>query len=394
MQHGNATDPYRIFFRNHSRRRGRCDLAALLLRRHTGIFGTRTRVCSDGRLSLRVYLRLPADGDSTLHRDRTPFTAGTVSARRDRHLLRRGFRVPVLHRRKTTFVVAHLFLLGLIISRFRRRRLDPPDTLPLIGLGLLSGTLAALINAGIAWNIIGRFWDPLGKRLMTEGMVLLLVLGIGGFVGPRLLGFAQLPQFNKLKPANRERPGRKAHLYTLGGLLIMLSLIAEYGFGISVMAFVRAAPQALSFCQHCSRGGSLPCAQHCPGVCGARTGLSFWQSGLWHSFPGIASTSCTSTYRRVHAVDSCGRNACNALAWGPRPRNRKAIMAAANRCQYWTCRDVGPYRGAVCWLHLLRASRLGGDFVDHRNARMGTPRHQAHPEPSGTSIARLTAGST
>src|SRR5262249_57830550 len=92
--------------------------------------------------------------------------------------------------------------------------------------------------------------------------------------------------------------------------------------------------------------------------------------------------------------DSCGRNSCNALAWGPWPRNGKAIMAAANRCQRWTCRDAGPYRGALCRLHLLRASRLGGDLVDHGNAHMGTPRHQAHPAPSGTAIARLTAGRT
>src|SRR5215471_9869146 len=141
----------------------------------------------------------------------------------------------------TIFLIAHLMLLVLLIRRFLRRRQDPPDTFPLVGFGLLSGTLAALINAGIAWNVIGPFWDPLGKRLMTEGMVLLLVLGIGGFLGPRLVGFARLPQFDKPQLANRERPSRKAHLYTLAGLLIMLSLIAESGFGISAMAFVRAA---------------------------------------------------------------------------------------------------------------------------------------------------------
>src|SRR5437588_7139123 len=99
---------------------------------------------------------------------------------------------------QTIFVIEHFILIALAIRRFRRRRQDPPETFPLVGLGLLSGTLAALINAGIAWNIIGPFWDPLGKRLMTEGMVLLLVLGIGGFLGPRLLGFAQLPQFTNI----------------------------------------------------------------------------------------------------------------------------------------------------------------------------------------------------
>ncbi|HLH31667.1 MAG TPA: NnrS family protein [Terriglobia bacterium] len=141
----------------------------------------------------------------------------------------------------TIFIIEHLFLLTLIIRRFLRRRQNPPETFPLVGIGLLSGTLAALINAGIAWNIIGPFWDPLGKRLMTEGMVLLLVLGIGGFLGPRLLGFAQLPQFTNIERTKAEAIEKRAFLYALAGLIILLSLVSEYGFGRPAMAFVRAA---------------------------------------------------------------------------------------------------------------------------------------------------------
>jgi uncharacterized protein involved in response to NO len=139
----------------------------------------------------------------------------------------------------TIFLIQQFFLLTLIIGRFRQRQQEPPPTFPLVGMGLLSGTVAALINAGIAWNVIGPFWDPLGKRLMTEGMVMLLVLGIGGFLGPRLLGFAQLPQFVKGEPLNK--PGtNKTFLYAIAGVCIFLSLIGEYGFGMSGMAFVRA----------------------------------------------------------------------------------------------------------------------------------------------------------
>src|SRR2546422_1651167 len=81
---------------------------------------------------------------------------------------------------QTGFVVSHVMLMTLAVRRFMRRQLDPPDTFVLAGLGLFSGALGALINAAISWNIIGPFWDPLGKRLLTEGMVLLLVLGVGG----------------------------------------------------------------------------------------------------------------------------------------------------------------------------------------------------------------------
>jgi uncharacterized protein involved in response to NO len=145
----------------------------------------------------------------------------------------------------TIFVIAQLMLLTLIIRRFQRRRQDPPDTFPLVGLGLLSGTFAALINAGIAWNIIGPFWDPLGKRLLTEGMVLLLVLGIGGFLGPRLLGFAQLPQFDNIQRLAEQAANKKTLLYKIAGLTILVSLVAEYGFGLASMAFVRAAAASI-----------------------------------------------------------------------------------------------------------------------------------------------------
>jgi uncharacterized protein involved in response to NO len=152
---------------------------------------------------------------------------------------------------QSIFVIEHVFLLVLLIRRFLRRRQDPPETFPLVGIGLLSGTLAALINAGVAWNVIGPAWDPLGKRLLTEGMVLLLVLGIGGFLGPRLMGFAQLPQFTNIRLVDAEPASkkallyRKALLYKVAGLSILLSLIAECGFGIAAMAFVRAAAASI-----------------------------------------------------------------------------------------------------------------------------------------------------
>jgi len=243
MQDGNATDPYRIFF----------PLGIILGAMGVAIWPLYYYGVTQG-YSGRAHAFVQTDGFlyaficGFLLTAIPRFTGTEPPSRQVQYLLAAivaccaaAFEFQFFIVGQTTFVVAHFFLLGLIISRFRQRRQDPPETFPLLGLGLLSGTLAALINAGIAWNVIGPFWDPLGKRLMTEGMVLLLVLGIGGFLGPRLLGFAQLPQFNRPQPANRERPSRRSHMYTLAGLLIMLSLVGEYGFGISSMAFVRAA---------------------------------------------------------------------------------------------------------------------------------------------------------
>jgi uncharacterized protein involved in response to NO len=140
----------------------------------------------------------------------------------------------------TGFVVAHCILVSLVIRRFMRRRQDPPSTFSLVGLGLISGMLGGLINAAIVWNLLAPSWDLLGRRLLTEGMVLFLVLGIGGFLGPRLLGFATLPQFvNVGTPVTL--PREKALFYKVAGVALLVALISEYRFGIAAMAYVRAA---------------------------------------------------------------------------------------------------------------------------------------------------------
>jgi uncharacterized protein involved in response to NO len=134
------------------------------------------------------------------------------------------------------FIVAHAMVISLAVRRFRRRQQDPSKTFPLVGLGLAGGAGGAVIGAGIAWGIIAPAWDLLGKRLLTEGMVLLSVLGVGGFLGPRLLGFAALPQFVAL----RETHSQNTISYKVAGLAVLLSLVAEYGFGFAPMAFLRA----------------------------------------------------------------------------------------------------------------------------------------------------------
>jgi len=129
------------------------------------------------------------------------------------------------------FVVAHLVLLTLLTRRFVRRTQNPPAAFVLIGLALVAGAIGALLEAGVAWEAVPAAWDLLGKRLLTEGMVMLLVLGVGGFLGPRLLGFPAPPQ-----------PGAPIRVKSsMAGLAILLALIAEYGFDVAWMAYLRAA---------------------------------------------------------------------------------------------------------------------------------------------------------
>jgi uncharacterized protein involved in response to NO len=240
-QHGQATDPYRIFF----------PLGIILGTAGVSIWPLYYYGLTAG-YSGRAHAFVQTDGflyafvAGFLLTAVPRFTGTEAPSRRVQYMLAAmvilcaaAFEFEFFVTGHTIFLVQHVFLLALVIGRFRRRQQDPPETFPLVGIGLLSGTLAALINAGIAWNIIGPFWDPLGKRLLTEGMVMLLVLGIGGFLGPRLLGFAKLPQFVKGEDLNA-RGTNKTFFYAVAGACIFLSLIAEYGFGMSAMAFVRA----------------------------------------------------------------------------------------------------------------------------------------------------------
>jgi uncharacterized protein involved in response to NO len=144
------------------------------------------------------------------------------------------------------FLAAHVTVMALAVRRVGRRRASPPDSFALVGMGMLAGLGGALVDLAVAWGWTAAERDLLGRRLLTEGMVLLLVLGVGGFLGPRLLGFAPLPEPARLAVAAAARrpplfAGRRAAAHAAAGLAIALSVVLEYGFGIGAMALVRAA---------------------------------------------------------------------------------------------------------------------------------------------------------
>ena len=135
---------------------------------------------------------------------------------------------------ESTFVVAHLLVMALAISRFVRRQRQPPETFPLVGLGMLAGALGALLVAGVSLSVVAPVWYALGRSLLTEGMVLLLVLGVGGFLGPRLLGFAALPSFVTVSATAAPTATATGPLsYAVAGVTLLLSLIAEHGFAVA-----------------------------------------------------------------------------------------------------------------------------------------------------------------
>ena len=144
----------------------------------------------------------------------------------------------------TLFLLTHLIVIVVLARRFQKRQTSPPPTFILTGIGIFAGLVGGIIDAGIAWQRIDVGWDIVGRRLLTEGMVLLIVLGIGGFLGPRLLGFAQLPNLESIgrvvPPSLLLEAQFGSSFYAVGGALIVASIFVQYGFQIPAMVWIRA----------------------------------------------------------------------------------------------------------------------------------------------------------
>src|SRR5262245_56415747 len=65
-----------------------------------------------------------------------------------------SFELQIFKVGQTAFLIAHLMVVVLAAKRFIRRKQDPPETFALVGLGMLSGAVGALINAAMVWDVI------------------------------------------------------------------------------------------------------------------------------------------------------------------------------------------------------------------------------------------------
>jgi hypothetical protein len=151
-----------------------------------------------------------------------------------------------------SFLIGHVAFIATVGHSFSRRKTSPPPTFALVAIGMLAGLIGAVINVGIALQWLDPGWDLVGRRLLTEGMMLLIVLGVGGFLGPRLLGFAELPNLHaltaiqkQLAPSFMLRYGTA--IYAGSGVLILLSVFG-YGYNLTWMPAVRAVVGTALIC--------------------------------------------------------------------------------------------------------------------------------------------------
>ena len=136
-----------------------------------------------------------------------------------------------------TYVGFFAFSLGFIVSRFLKRKQAPPEEFGLVGLGLLMGLIATLCRAAsLSFFLEG---ETLGNRLFTEGMMVLLVLGVGGKLFPLFFGLIQ----GNMDPSQalKKRTWTSRHLSVVAlGIAYASTFYLEYKLKVLSVFWIRA----------------------------------------------------------------------------------------------------------------------------------------------------------
>lgn len=181
-------------------------------------------------------------------------------------------------------VVAQLFFIALLLLvirfaffRLRQRKSSPPDSFLLVGFGLLAGILGAIL-----FIVPSPTFPLLGPKLIEQGMFLSLALGIGSFLGPRLMGLVDATNAVVQLPGARvePRPGQnnsRIAAFVFGSALLA-SFVVETGLDRNLGIYLRAL--AVSFCLYYFGVLKLPRSKSIVGVL-ISTSLWLMALGLW-----------------------------------------------------------------------------------------------------------------
>ncbi len=91
-----------------------------------------------------------------------------------------------------------------------------------------------------------EFSELIGRRLISEGMVLMLVLGVAGVLAPLFFGFSQ--KKNPLVDLGKDYPVKKAFYYACIVVVMLGSFVLEHGFEqIKLALYLRALAASFVF---------------------------------------------------------------------------------------------------------------------------------------------------
>ncbi|OGG44241.1 MAG: hypothetical protein A3F84_09605 [Candidatus Handelsmanbacteria bacterium RIFCSPLOWO2_12_FULL_64_10] len=137
------------------------------------------------------------------------------------------------------WTVAELGFVALILHtvlfatrRLRRRKDLPPDEFVFIPFGLLCALTGGLM-------LLGQATVETGRRLVEQGMMLFMIMAVGGFLVPRLLGLPRMP--------GAETRRTRMTLYLIAGGILLLSFAVESAASGPAGRLLRAAVVSLYF---------------------------------------------------------------------------------------------------------------------------------------------------
>lgn len=136
------------------------------------------------------------------------------------------------------FAAAVVWLMIGLAGRFQRRSDLPPPGFVMAAAGLLSGLCGASMHA-LGFDLAaGGQWFRLSRLLMNEAFLLLPVLGVGGFLLPRIL---QLPGRHVFPDSRTPPPGwwpLAAEAGAAAGLVIV-SFVIEANYSVRAGVLLR-----------------------------------------------------------------------------------------------------------------------------------------------------------
>ena len=133
------------------------------------------------------------------------------------------------------FFVLLVFFLTCMGRRFARREDVPPPGFVLVGIGFLNALAGTALLASVPWDL-WTYAMPVGAALLNQGWVLLLILGIGGFLLPRFLGIPK----REFPESRTPPPGWTSHALVAGvtGVAITATIVGDAIFPQSRLALI------------------------------------------------------------------------------------------------------------------------------------------------------------
>ena len=172
------------------------------------------------------------------------------------------------------FVLLICLLIRFAVTRVIERKAMPPFSFILVAFGLIQGAVGALMI-----NYPSSYFPLLGQKLLEQGMFLSLSLGVGSFLGPRLMGVVDttnavvsFPGRGSSNLAWYKSPGI---VVCAIGIAIFASFVVECGWDRELGLYLRAG--AAFYCLARFSVLKIPRSQSIVGILAA---LALWALAL------------------------------------------------------------------------------------------------------------------